>query len=429
MIFAPPRHGKSKLVSELFPAWALGADPSEQFIVTSRNVDLANTFSRNVRNMIKLDAYAEVFPGVHLSDDSSAIEKWTLRGFTRPAMLTAGVGGAPTGQGAKILIVDDPIGNVQQAESAVDRENTYKWYTDTIYPRLEPHGAIVLMMQRWHEDDLAGRLLRDQSKADQWAVVALPALAETQAERDQMAREVYRSAEGQPDPLGRAPGAALWPARFDVADLQRVERVSPRQFAAKYQQRPRPAEGSKFKRAWLTRRADAAPPGLRWVRYYDLAYSLKQSADYSASVAAAMDDAGTIYLCRGWFGRMETPDIRKRIKETMLSEPRTIHGVEAALHGAAVVQDLMRDPDLVGISLRAVHVDGDKAVRATPLADRAEAGKLVFVRESPLDDAWIDAWVDEMCSFPFGDHDDKVDAASGCFPMLQQPRGILFSTI
>jgi len=423
MIFAPPRHGKSKLASELFPAWALGVDPTEQFIITSRNVDLANTFSRNVRNMINTERYIEIFPDVQLSDDSATIQKWTLAGYTRPAMLTAGVGGAPTGQGAKILIIDDPIGNYQQAESAIDRENTYKWYTDTIYPRLEPQGAVILMMQRWHEDDLAGRLLRDQAKADKWTVLSLPALTETQAERDQMAREVFQSSVGEPDPLGRRIGEPLWPERFNADVLNGIQRVSPRQFQAKYQQRPRPAEGSKFKRAWLQKRVDAAPSGLRWVRYYDLAYSLKQTADYTASVSAAMDRDGTIYLRAGWFGRMETPDIRKKIKETMLAERKVRHGVESALHGAGVVQDLRRDRELVSISLTPVHVDTDKAVRATPVADRAEGGQLVFVRESPNDDVWIDAWIDEMASFPFGEHDDRVDTVSGCFAMVTNTPG------
>jgi predicted phage terminase large subunit-like protein len=407
MLFAPPRHGKSKLATELFPAWVLGRDPSQQFMIASHSAELAYTFSRNVRNTIGLETFAELFPATRLSDDNATVQRWTLEGFTRPAMLAVGVGGSPTGQGARIAIIDDPIGSASDADSALSRENTYRWYTDTIRPRLEPGGAVVLMMQRWHEDDLAGRLLRDAERdGEPWQVVNLPALAEAG------------------DALDREAGAALWPERWPVHELEAIRSVSARSFEAKYQQRPRPSEGALFKRAWL-RIADAAPQGLRWVRYWDLAYSLKASADNSATISAAMDGAGVIYLRRGWAGREETPDLRRRIKSVMLSERQSRHGIEKAMHGGGVVQDLRREPDLVSIALEAVDVDKDKMSRATPVADRAEAGKLVFVRESISDDRWIQDWIDELCAFPFAAHDDRVDAVSGVFAMLAtQSRGV-----
>lgn len=400
MIFAPPRHGKSKLTTELFPAWMLGRDSSQQFLIASHSAELAYTFSRNVRNTIGMDAYTELFPATRLSGDNATVQRWTLAGFTRPAMLAVGVGGSPTGQGARIAIIDDPIGSASDADSALSRENTYRWYTDTIRPRLEPAGAVVLMMQRWHEDDLAGRLLRDAERdGEPWQVVNLPALAEVG------------------DVLGRDAGAALWPDRWPVHELDAIRSVSARSFEAKYQQRPRPSEGALFKRNWI-RVLDAAPRDLRWVRYWDLAYSLKASADNSATISAAMDAAGVIYLRRGWAGREETPDLRRRIKSVMLSERQGRHGIEKAMHGGGVVQDLRREPELVSIALEAVDVDKDKVSRATPVADRAEAGKLVFVRESISDDRWIQDWIDELCGFPFAAHDDRVDAVSGVFAML-----------
>lgn len=405
MIFEPPRHGKSKLASELFPAWALGLDSTEQFMIASHSVNLSDTFSRNVRNLLTDDRYRALFPETRLSGDSATIQKWTLHGFTRPAMMSVGVGGSPTGHGAKILVIDDPIGSADEAESALQRENTYRWYTDTIYPRLEPNAVIILMMQRWHEDDLAGRLLRDQSRADQWVVLDLPALA----------------MEG--DPLGRTPGEALWEARYGVAELKRIQAVNPRAFEAKYQQRPRPAEGALFKRSWL-KISEAAPSGLQWVRYFDLAYSLKQQADNTATIAGALGPDGTVYLRRGRAGKFESPDARRLIKDLLLSERDVRHGIEKAVHGGPIVQDLMRDTDLVGISFSAIDVVGDKVVRATPVADRAEVGKVVFVRESVNDDGWISDWIDELCAFPFGAHDDRVDTVSGVFAMLGKPRTI-----
>ncbi len=401
MIFAPPRHGKSKLVSELFTAFALGNDPDEQIMECSHTQSLSDTFSRNVRNLIGDEHYGTLFPDTRLSDDSTTIQKWTLANRTRPAMMSLGVGGSPTGHGASLLIIDDPIGSAEEAESKLQRDNLYQWYTDTIYPRLEPEAVIILMMQRWHEDDLAGRLLKEQIRADEWTVIDLPALAD------------------EHDALGRTPGAALWPARFDEAELHRIRAVNARSFEAKYQQRPRPAEGAKFKRGWL-KVIDAAsiPQGLKWVRYFDLAWSQKQSADNTATISGAIGPDGTVYFRRGRAGKLESPDARRLIKEIMLSERGVRHGIEKAVHGGPVVQDLMRDPDLAGVGFTAVDVHHDKVTRATPVADRAEAGKVMFVRESVNDDGWIADWIDELCAFPYGAHDDRVDAVSGVAQML-----------
>ena len=416
MVFAPPRHGKSKLVSEMFPAWALGKDPGEQFMLTSHTQGLPDTFSKNVRNLINTDVYQGLFPDTRLSSDNATIQKWTLDGYTRPSMMTVGVGGSPTGQGARILVIDDPIGDYRDAESALQRENTYQWYGSTIYPRLEPDAAIILMMQRWHEDDLAGRLLRDMATADKWTVISMPALAESQEDRDQI-NALYGQPAGLPDPLKRELGVALWPKRYSIRALKAIQSVSPRSFDAKYQQRPRKATGSFFKDAWLPV-VDAAPAGLRWVRYYDLAYSIKQTADNTATISAAMAPDGSIYLRKGRAGKMEAPDVSKLIKETMLAEPKVAHGIESAVQGGAAVQEVMRDPELANIGCRAIHVDTDKLVRATPVADRAEAGKVFFVRETYEDDVWIAEWKAELMEFPYGAHDDRVDAVSGCFAML-----------
>lgn len=406
MIFEPPRHGKSKLTTEILPSWALGLSSAEQFMICSHTQSLAETFSRNVRNTIALNRYAKLFPNTRLSSDSSRVQQWTLDGYTRPAMMALGVGGSPTGQGASMVIIDDPIGDASDAESANARESLYQWYVSTIRPRLEPGGVIILMMQRWHDDDLAGRLLRDQARSgERWHVLNLMAIA-----------------EGDNDPLGRRPGEALWPERWPLYELEAIRSVSPRSFEAKYQQRPRPAEGSVFKRPWL-RIEPAAPAGLSWSRFWDTAYSIKQTADNTATIAGALAADGVFYLRRGRAGRMETPDTRKLIKELALAEPKEAQGIEKTLHGGGIVQDLARDKELAKVSLKAVAVDRDKVARATPLADRAEIGKVVFVRESANDDGWIADWVDELCAFPFGIHDDRVDAASGAYAMSAGGKG------
>lgn len=405
MIFAPPRHGKSKLTSEMFPAWALGCDPTEQFMICSAAQHLSDTFSRNVRNLIGSESFMEVFSDTRLSSDSATVQKWTLDGFTRPAMLSVGVGGNPIGQGAKIAIIDDPFGSAAEFESANRRSFVYQWYTDTLRNRLEPDAAIILMMQRGHEADLAGMLLRDaQREGELWHVISLPAIAEDN------------------DQLGRPAGEPLWPARWPLHELTALRGVSARSFDAKYQQRPRPAEGALFKRNWL-RTVDGMPQGLRWYRYWDTAYSTKRSADNTATVSGALGEDGTLYLRRGRAGKFETPETRRYIKEYIQREPHDVHGVEKTLHGGAVIQDLLRDPELMGNSLRAVEIDGDKMVRATPVADRAEAGKVAFVREGPEDDVWIAMFIDELCAFPYGAHDDCVDAVSGVNGMIASTPG------
>ena len=209
--------------------------------------------------------------------------------------------------------------------------------------------------------------------------------------------------------------------RYDVAALRAIESVSKRSFAAKYQQKPRPAEGAKFKRAWLSViEASELPQNLRWERYYDLAHSLREQASNTSTIAGAMGTDGVLYLRRGRAGKMESPDERKLIKEFMLNEPETEHGIENKVHGGPMVQELMREKELAHVALKPINIHADKIVRATPVVDRAEMGKVKFVREAVNDDVWIGEWIDEMCAFPYGAQDDRVDAVSGVNQMIGQ---------
>jgi predicted phage terminase large subunit-like protein len=168
-----------------------------------------------------------------------------------------------------------------------------------------------------------------------------------------------------------------------------------------------------FRRAWF-RVIDAAPPGLRWVRYWDLAASTKSSADYTASAAVAMADDGTLYVRDMVRGRWEWPDARGVMVQTMLREPQTIHAVEQAMHGLAALQELRRDRELAGVTLRGVAPRGDKIQRAMPWAARAEAGKVALVAGP-----WVREFIDEATAFPAGPHDDQVDSVSGAIPLLR----------
>jgi predicted phage terminase large subunit-like protein len=184
-----------------------------------------------------------------------------------------------------------------------------------------------------------------------------------------------------------------------------------------YQQRPGPAEGGKFKRHWFKKIVDKAPEGLRWKRGYDLAVSTRTSADYTASFRCAKDAAGNLYIADGYRARIEYPEQRRYAVERMLAERDTEHGIEAALHGKAFVQELRRDLLVSHIAFRSIRVDGDKLTRALAWLALAEEGKLFLVRGP-----WIDEFVDEVCSFPTGRHDDQVDAVSLAVAMITAPR-------
>jgi len=257
-------------------------------------------------------------------------------------------------------------------------------------------NGLVSHNTRWHDADLAGRLLSEaKNGGEAWDVVSLPALADDN------------------DPLGRAPGAALCPERFDEAALARIRGVmGTYSFEALYQQRPRPAEGALFKRPWF-KVVDAAPDGLDWVRYWDLAASTKESADYTASAALAMGEDGTLYIRDMVRGRWEWPDAYAVIVRTMQSEPNTRHGIEKALQGLAAVQELRRDGRVAHVPFEGVDVDRDKFSRALAWAGRAEGGKVALVQGE-----WINAFLDEVTAFPLGAHDDQVDTISGGVQMV-----------
>ncbi|MBK8023325.1 MAG: hypothetical protein IPK19_18310 [Chloroflexi bacterium] len=253
MIFTPPRHGKSMTVGRLFPAWFLGRHPDQRVLLISYAAAIVVRHSRFVRNLIRTPRFQGLFPEVAVARDSSSVGSWDIAG--RMGGLDAmGIQGSVTGRGAHLLVIDDPVKNQQQAESPDQQEAIWDSYRSDLYTRLEPHGAVVLIMTRWDEGDLAGRLLRQEP--DAWQVLRLPALAEATA-----------PAEEGIDPLGRAAGEALWPARYPAEELAGIRAtIGARAFAALYQQRPIPQEGVLFTSSWIESfRLVTAPPLARVV--------------------------------------------------------------------------------------------------------------------------------------------------------------------
>ena len=382
IIAMPPRHGKSETVTIRYSAWRLRRDQKLNIIIGSYNQKLANKFSRRVRNIVGEH-------GVALAKDKRSVDEWETA--SAGGVKAVGVGAGITGFGGDLVIIDDPIKSRAHGESKVIRERTWEWFTDDIYTRLEPEASIILIQTRWHEDDLAGRLLKQTVEdGDVWELVSLPAIT------------------------GRDPGRALWPERFPIKRLDAIRRqMGSRSFSALYQQQPTPDDGGIFRREWFSKVVASAPTGLSWSRGYDLAVSTKTTADYTASFRCAFDADGNLYIADGFRRRMEYPDQRKYVIDRVREERNTTHGIESALHGMALVQDLQRDAKARGRSFRSIRADGDKVVRANAWSGLAEAGKVILVRGG-----WIDEFVEEVSSFPHGKHDDQVDAVSLAVRML-----------
>jgi predicted phage terminase large subunit-like protein len=392
IIAMPPRHGKSETVTIRYAAWRLERDRKLNVIIGSYNQRLANRFSRSIRRIAEERA-------LPLAKDKRGAAEWeTAEGGGVKAV---GVGAGITGFGGDLVVIDDPVKGRAQAESRVIRDNVWDWFSSDIYTRLEPDAAIILIQTRWHVDDLAGRLIRGMHEGgEKWKEVNLPALAEAD------------------DPLERKVGEPLWPKRFGVAALEKIRRqMGSYSFSALYQQQPTPAEGGIFRREWFKRVVPSAPEGLRWARGYDLAVSTSTNADYTASFKCAFDKSGNLYIADGFRERIEYPEQRRYVIDRLENERNTSHGIEAALHGKALVQDLRRDPQARGRPFKAVRVDADKVTRANAWAGPAEDGKVVLVTGP-----WIDDFLDEVCSFPNGRHDDQVDAVSLAVRMLRQPK-------
>lgn len=458
MVFMPPRYWKSQTASCFFPAWFLGRNPECRVILTSYAGQLAFKFSRRVRDLIATEEYQRLFgaqsavdqeASVQLSRESRSVQGWDLAGHAG-GMVAAGVGGGITGGGAHLLIVDDPVKDRQQAESETYRDMVWEWWGSTAYTRLERGSAAIVIMTRWHVDDLAGRLLRQavderEGPVEQWRVLMLPALAEEYS-RDERAREPWLP---EKDMLGRQVGEPLWPELHDREALERIRvSVGPYNWPSLYQQWPRKREGQMFQRGWF-RIVDEeeVPAGLRWVRYWDLAQVSAEEAraerknpSYTCSAAVAVDAGGTVYVRDMIRGRWEWPDAQVVLKSTMLVDTGVRHGVESKLHGKTAVQEFLRDSELLTVALEAVNVEGGpKEVRALALQTRAHAGKVALVRGSRIFEAvvnrlrqggqsqaaadleagaWLGPFLDEADEFPSGAQDDQIDTVVGGMQML-----------
>lgn len=395
IVSMPPRHGKSELVSKYFPALYLGTWPDRRVILTSYEAGFAANWGRKVRDLT--EEYGHSYFGLRVRSDSSAADRWDLAGESG-GMSTAGVGGPLTGKGADLFIVDDPIKNSEEANSETIRLKQWDWFGSTAYTRLEPGGAAVVMATRWHLDDLSGKLIEDmRAGGERWDVLNLPALAE------------------ENDPLGREPGAALWPARYPRERLEEIRKaIGSYWFSALYQGRPQPQGGGFFRYAWYEKRfVDAAPVYAERVRYWDTA-GTEGGGDFTAGVRVARGPDGVFYVEDVVRGQWSP---HRRNLEIRATAGRDGPGVEVWLEREAGVGGTDRSLDtlkvLAGYDAHAEPVTGSKTDRAEPFSSQSEAGNVRVLRGD-----WNRDWLNELCEFPFGKHDDQVDATSGAFNKL-----------
>ncbi len=415
MIFAPPQHGKSELTSVRLPAYWQGRRPDDPVILASYAASLAERHSREARGIVESDEFGKLFPNITTRDDSRAVNRWQIANH-RGGLLAVGVGGPITGHGAKLGIIDDPFENWRQAQSLTIRDQVWDWYRTTFRTRIWEGGAIVLIMTRWHEDDLAGRILQEQ--ADQWFVLRLPALAESQEDRDRNHRRMNLP-EGLPDPLGREPDEPLCPRRYSKQELKQLKRdVGTMGWNSEYQAAPTAPEGDKFKRAWFPI-VEAGPARARRTRYWDKA-GTAGGGKFTAGVKIAVTDDGLIYIedvKRGQWSSKEREDTIRQTAELDALQ----HGSQTAVKyyveqepgsgGKESAENTIRN--LAGFVIEADLPSGDKLVRLEPFAAQAEAGNVRLVRG-----AWNGAYIEEMCAIPNGTFWDQADSTSGGYNKL-----------
>lgn len=401
MVFMPPQHGKSELLSRCFPAWALGKDPDLKIVGCSYAADLAEQFSRAIQRIMDGDDYHDLFPATRIGDlrlpsgqtlkavkGVGMFETIGRRGFYK----AVGVGGPLTGTPVDIAIMDDPVKDALQAYSATYRERVWDWYNTVLTTRLHNDSRRLFIMTRWHEDDLAGRILK--SEADQWHVLTLPAICEERGDHVDSPRQV---------------GEELWPDRHSIAKLLRQKERSPHEFAALYQQHPSVDGGNIVRREWFgrmdydtfTRYHNGEPIDF----FLDTAYRSKFENNDPSGILAATSIRGKVYVLHAERQWLEMPDLLRWLPAYMErhgGDRRSRLFIEPRANGISVVQMLRAETRL---NVRETPPPTEsKEVRLRVASPRIECGRVTLV-----DGTWTEDFLQELCAFPAAPHDEMVD--------------------
>jgi predicted phage terminase large subunit-like protein len=379
----PPRHTKSEFASYLLPAWMVGRDPKLKIIQATHTGELAVRFGRKAKNLIDSEDYGKIFK-TRLQEDSKAAGRWeTAQGGE---YFAAGVGGAITGRGADLLIIDDPHSE-QDAMSPTALESAYEWYTSGPRQRLQPGGKIILVMTRWSNKDLTGKLIQNQKepKADQWHVVEFPAIMD------------HGSKNQKP----------VWPEYWKLDELEKVQATLPTgKWNAQWMQNPTSEEGAILKREWWMKYTDENIPQLQHViQSYDTAFLKKETADYSA-----ITTWGIFYPNEG---RYEFPELRRlALEQYSYWQPESVI-VEAKASGLPLTYEL-RQMDIPVVNFTPSK-GNDKHARVNAVAPLFESGMIWAPEQKFADDV-----IEECAAFPYGDHDDLVDSTTQAIMRFRQ---------
>ncbi len=419
MIFAPPQHGKSRTSTEIFPARWIGENPNLPVAVVSYGATPAQKFSTSTRDIIESPEYARLYGDlshmgqpIKIREDARAKGLWRLGYPHKGGLWAGGIGGPITSHGFGGILLDDPFKDWKQAHSQVYRQSVYEYYRGTLMTRLWQDGWVIIIMTRWHPDDIAGRLLAEEG--DKWCILRYPAIAESQEERDKN-NKMMGLPIGESDPLGREAGEALSPVRFSIDGLQeKRENVGERAWANEYQGAPRLADGDMIKRDWFDTVAKV-PSGAKRVRYIDKAGTQGGGA-YTALVLMA-EYHGTYYVedvVRGqWSAHQREEIIHKTIKRDTQLYGKYVAYIEQEPGSGGKESAEHTIKKNAGYRIKADRPTGDKDARLLPFADQAEAGNVLLV--SGL---WNHAWLEEMTAIPNGTFRDQGDATAGAFNKL-----------
>lgn len=394
MIHLPPRHAKSEIGSKRAPAYAIGRNPDWGIIHVSHTQEMADRFSRAVRNDVRDDRYPfrgiELGPveSVSLSKDHANIQRWSIQG-RRGEYVAAGIGGPITGYGADLMIIDDPVKTRADAESENYREKQWEWWRGTARSRLQPGGRVLLIMTRWHVDDLAGRL--QASNPGRWRILNLPAISDE--------------------------GEALWPEHIPIKELLEIrEDVGDREFESQYQQKPTKTKGGILDPDYFFEFDTVPQDATQYVMFADTAWKTEKRHDYTVFITVAVNPVHPteMYIVDVWRQKLEYADLEGALKARVQQWRPTYVDIEDKSSGTALISWGRRQPGFPPITARSAVRDEElqnvpgkdlKEAMANLASPHILAGRVGIPRHAP----WKDDLKDEVRAFPHAKHDDQVD--------------------
>ena len=388
IVIIPPRHGKSELISLRFPCWYMGKHPEDYIVQAGYAESIALTHSRQARDIFISPKMHNVFPEIRhrperpgqeiVIPERQAAHEWGTR--QGGSYYAVGIGGGLTGRGFNLGIIDDPVKDEEEATSQVIRDRVWDWYQKVFRTRAEPDATIIVVMTRWHQDDLVGRLLRqarEDPTSDRWEVLHFRAIEE---------------------------GQALWPQRYPMPALEKIRAsIGSRAFTALYQGDPTVAEGQIIKREWW-KYYDEVPNLVRKIHSWDTAFKEKAQNDYSVCTVWGEAQNG-YYLLDVWRGKVEFPELKRVAIALDARDSPSAVPVEDKASGQSLIQELQRDTRIPVIPFK---VDRDKVARAYAVTPLMEAGKVFLPRSA----RWLFDYIEELSSFPNAEHDDQVDSTT-----------------